>query len=135
VRPDPTPGGTTPTFTAGPSPSRWLSPMAALDTHTEEGEAPARAPIDTVVRTHDYARYSTTGWHRHPGPILITVTQGTITYYESDDPTCPVYRVDRPGVCGRRTGTRRAERDRPTRSRRERDHRAGGRPVPHRSRR
>jgi hypothetical protein len=43
VRPDPTPGGTTPTFTAGPSPSRWLSPMAALDPHTEEGEAQARA--------------------------------------------------------------------------------------------
>jgi len=29
-----------------------------------------------------------TGWHGHPGPIFITVTQGELTYYEYDDPTC-----------------------------------------------
>jgi quercetin dioxygenase-like cupin family protein len=45
-------------------------------------------PIDIVVRRHDYAPGSTTGWHQHPGPIFITVTQGQLTYYESDDPTC-----------------------------------------------
>jgi hypothetical protein len=45
-------------------------------------------PIDIIVRQHDYAVGSTTGWHSHPGPVFITVTQGTLTYYESDDPTC-----------------------------------------------
>jgi quercetin dioxygenase-like cupin family protein len=45
-------------------------------------------PIDIVVRRHDYAPGSTTGWHQHPGPIFITVTQGQLTYYEWDDPTC-----------------------------------------------
>lgn len=29
-----------------------------------------------------------TGWHTHPGPSLIMVTEGTITAYDSDDPTC-----------------------------------------------
>lgn len=34
------------------------------------------------------------GWHSHPGPSLIVVTQGEITFYRADDPTCTpqVYR-------------------------------------------
>jgi Cupin domain len=51
-------------------------------------KAEAKSPIDIVVRQHDYAVGSTTGWHSHPGPVFITVTQGTLTYYEYDDPTC-----------------------------------------------
>jgi quercetin dioxygenase-like cupin family protein len=51
-------------------------------------KAEAKAPSDIVVRRHDYAPQSTTGWHRHPGPVFITVTLGTLTYYEYDDPTC-----------------------------------------------
>ena len=30
----------------------------------------------------------TTGWHTHPGPSLIIVTQGTLTTYDGDDPSC-----------------------------------------------
>jgi len=29
-----------------------------------------------------------TGWHTHPGPSLVIVTQGTVTEYLGDDPTC-----------------------------------------------
>ena len=29
-----------------------------------------------------------TGWHTHPGPSIIIVTQGTVTAYEGDDPHC-----------------------------------------------
>ena len=50
--------------------------------------AHSQAPIDVVVRKHDYQPHSTTGWHSHPGPIFVTVTQGQLTYYELDDPTC-----------------------------------------------
>ena len=53
-----------------------------------EFEAEATASIDIVVRRHDYLAGSTTGWHSHPGPVFITVTQGQLTYYEYDDPTC-----------------------------------------------
>lgn len=28
------------------------------------------------------------GWHTHPGPSLITVKEGTATFYDGDDPTC-----------------------------------------------
>lgn len=51
-------------------------------------KAEAKAPTDIVVRRHDYLAGSTTGWHSHPGPVFITVTQGQLTYYEYDDPTC-----------------------------------------------
>ena len=29
-----------------------------------------------------------TGWHTHPGPSLVIVTQGTVAVYDGDDPTC-----------------------------------------------
>lgn len=45
--------------------------------------------VDIIVRQHDYAVGSTTGWHMHPGPIFITVTKGALTYYELDDPCTP----------------------------------------------
>ena len=51
-------------------------------------KAKAKSAIDIVVRRHDYAVGSTTGWHSHPGPVFITVTVGQLTYYERDDPTC-----------------------------------------------
>jgi hypothetical protein len=61
-------------------------PIADFRAHSTE-------PIDIVVRRHDYIPTNvipvpTTGWHQHPGPILITVAIGTLTYYELDDPTC-----------------------------------------------
>ena len=28
------------------------------------------------------------GWHTHPGPSLVIVTQGTVTAYDGDDPSC-----------------------------------------------
>jgi quercetin dioxygenase-like cupin family protein len=55
----------------------------------ENFRAHSTAPIDVIVRQHDYAPHSTTGWHRHPGPIFITVTRGQLTYYELDDPCTP----------------------------------------------
>jgi Cupin domain len=54
----------------------------------DDFRAHSTSPIDVVVRRHDYAPHSTTGWHSHPGPVFITVTQGTLTFYERDDPTC-----------------------------------------------
>jgi quercetin dioxygenase-like cupin family protein len=70
--------GTFPSFNVRSDP---LGPIADFRAHSSE-------PIDIVVRRHDYAPGSSTGWHQHPGPILITVVQGQLTYYEYDDPTC-----------------------------------------------
>jgi quercetin dioxygenase-like cupin family protein len=70
--------GTFPSFNVRSDP---LGPIADFRAHSTE-------PIDIVVRRHDYAPGASTGWHQHPGPIFITVTQGQLTYYEYDDPTC-----------------------------------------------
>ena len=29
------------------------------------------------------------GWHSHPSPVFVTVTQGTIVWYNGSDPACP----------------------------------------------
>lgn len=47
-----------------------------------------KAPTDVVVRRHAYAPGGHTGWHSHPYPVLITVIEGELTFYEYDDPTC-----------------------------------------------
>ena len=44
--------------------------------------------IDVEVDTHAYSPLGSTGWHKHPGPVYITVTSGQLTFYEYDDPTC-----------------------------------------------
>lgn len=51
-------------------------------------KAKTKGRTDFVVRRHDYAVGSSTGWHSHPGPVFITVTLGEVTFYERDDPTC-----------------------------------------------
>jgi quercetin dioxygenase-like cupin family protein len=63
--------------------------MVHSDPHGPIGfKAKSDSPFDLVLRRHDYAAGSHTGWHSHPGPVFITVTQGTLTYYERDDPEC-----------------------------------------------
>ena len=29
-----------------------------------------------------------TGWHSHPGPVVVLVQGGALTFYSEDDPTC-----------------------------------------------
>jgi hypothetical protein len=58
-----------------------------------EFDVKAKSTVDVVVRRHDYAVGSLTGWHSHPGPVFITVTEGELTYYLYDDPTCTPHKV------------------------------------------
>jgi hypothetical protein len=58
-----------------------------------EFDVKAKSVVDVVVRRHDYAVGSHTGWHSHPGPVFITVTEGTLTYYLYDDPSCTPHEV------------------------------------------
>ena len=30
----------------------------------------------------------TSGWHSHPGPVLVVVKTGALTFYRADDPSC-----------------------------------------------
>jgi quercetin dioxygenase-like cupin family protein len=33
------------------------------------------------------------GWHSHSGPVLVTVTKGTATFYDGDDPDCTPHQL------------------------------------------
>src|SRR3954447_23788781 len=39
-----------------------------------------------------------TGWHTHPGPSLVIVTQGTVTAYEGNDPSCTPHEYSASGT-------------------------------------
>lgn len=43
---------------------------------------------DTVIQEITFTAGGHTGWHSHPGPALVLVTQGELTLYSADDPTC-----------------------------------------------
>ncbi len=31
-----------------------------------------------------------TGWHSHPGPVVVLIKSGEMSFYDSEDPTCTV---------------------------------------------
>jgi hypothetical protein len=43
---------------------------------------------DLYIQSNVWMPGGSTGWHTHPGPSLIIVTEGTVMAYDSDDPTC-----------------------------------------------
>ncbi len=43
---------------------------------------------DLFVQSNVWQPGGHTGWHSHPGHSLITVTAGTVTAYEGNDPNC-----------------------------------------------
>ena len=47
-----------------------------------------KGPSDLYVQSNVWTPGGSSGWHTHPGHSLITVTAGTITAYEADDPMC-----------------------------------------------
>ena len=81
------PSGVTPTLVGR---GTYDAFKVSSDKHAYALDFTARAkdPLDVVVRVHDYAAGSTTGWHKHPGPVFITVLEGEVTFYEYGDPTC-----------------------------------------------
>jgi len=63
-----------------PSEPPWQQPWGLI--------LKTRAASDLYVQSNVWAPGGSTGWHTHPGPSLITVTAGTVTAYEGDDPSC-----------------------------------------------
>ena len=43
---------------------------------------------DLFVQSNVWQPRGSTGWHTHPGHSLITVTAGSVTAYEGNDPDC-----------------------------------------------
>jgi Cupin domain len=53
-----------------------------------EVEIEAKPNLDIAVQTIDFPIGSQSSWHVHPGPVFISVVEGAMTFYESDDPNC-----------------------------------------------
>jgi hypothetical protein len=57
-------------------------------------ELKAKPGFDLAVQTITFQPNGQSGWHSHPGPVFIQVVSGTMTFYDSDDPSCtPVVRT------------------------------------------
>jgi hypothetical protein len=58
-----------------------------------EVEVEAKPALDVAVQMITFQPGGHSGWHRHPGPVFISVVAGEMTFYEADDPNCaPVVR-------------------------------------------
>jgi hypothetical protein len=57
-------------------------------------EVKAHRELDIAVQQIVFQPGGHSGWHRHPGPVFIQVVSGTMTFYDSTDPTCtPIVRT------------------------------------------
>jgi quercetin dioxygenase-like cupin family protein len=45
---------------------------------------------ETVMQQIVIAPGGNTGWHSHPGPVVVLIKSGQMSFYDSDDPTCTV---------------------------------------------
>ena len=45
---------------------------------------------DTVMQQIIIAPGGQTGWHSHPGPVVVLIKSGQMSFYDGDDPTCTV---------------------------------------------
>jgi hypothetical protein len=48
----------------------------------------ARTDVDIATQVITFASGGNSGWHKHPGPVFISVTSGTMTFYDSGDRDC-----------------------------------------------
>ena len=57
-------------------------------------EIKSKPSFDIAVQSIVFQPGGQSGWHSHPGPVFIQVVTGTMTFYQSDDPTCsPIVRT------------------------------------------
>ena len=47
-----------------------------------------RNAADTVMQQIQFGPDAVSGWHSHPGPAIILIKSGQLTFYSEDDGTC-----------------------------------------------
>ncbi len=65
-----------------------LGRFGEMKINTDDVKLKTKGDSDVYVVRNTVVPGGQSGWHYHPGPSLITVVQGTATFYDSDDPTC-----------------------------------------------
>jgi hypothetical protein len=48
----------------------------------------AKTDVDIATQIITFKSGTDSGWHKHPGPVFISVVSGTMTFYDSDDRDC-----------------------------------------------
>jgi hypothetical protein len=72
----------------GPVHARGTNPDL-LNVHSKAGvKLQTKSSIDFVTQQITIAAGGTTGWHSHPGPVLVTVKAGALMLVYANDPTC-----------------------------------------------
>jgi quercetin dioxygenase-like cupin family protein len=61
---------------------------AGVKINTPELKISTRDDVQIVTQTITIAPGGHTGWHSHPGPVFVTISAGTMTFYDADDPSC-----------------------------------------------
>jgi quercetin dioxygenase-like cupin family protein len=60
-----------------------------INVHSKAGvKLETKRAVDFVTQQIVIGAGGTTGWHSHPGPVLVTVKSGELTLVYADDPTC-----------------------------------------------
>jgi quercetin dioxygenase-like cupin family protein len=71
-----------------------------------------KGPFDTFIQKVTIGPGGDTGWHSHPGPHVIAVTEGILTVYAADDASCTPHRYQAgTGLYSRGAGDVRNERN------------------------
>ena len=52
--------------------------------NTGEVKFQTKAPVDFVVQTITFGAGSSSGWHSHPGVVLVSITSGEMRHYAAD---------------------------------------------------
>lgn len=100
------PAAQTPAFTASSGSTSTLLGRATFSDPLDQNfkvkritgdwhvEIKAKPAFDLAVQSIVFQPGSHSGWHSHPGPVFIQVVSGTMTFYESTDPSCtPIVRT------------------------------------------
>jgi len=61
--------------------SDWAACLQAVSTLKSQS-------TDVAVNSNTGVPGAFNGWHSHPGLSIVTVTEGALTMYDGDDPTC-----------------------------------------------
>ena len=74
---------------AGATSGSGVTPTTlAVGTSALRIDANAKPGLDVVVQDIVWAPGAFTGWHSHPGVVIVVVKSGSLTVYRSDDGRC-----------------------------------------------
>ena len=65
-------------------------PVLNVNRDSEEEVIEVINARETVMQQIVIAPGGNTGWHSHPGPVVVLIKSGQMSFYDGDDPTCTV---------------------------------------------